>query len=95
MALWDKLKTELDRAGKAAQVAIDEGRLRLDAFRVRQRADHAAQSLGYAVYRAKQQGAEIDPATYDRLAADIARHETEAARLEEQLTRPADAPTKV
>ena len=33
MPLWDKLKTELDRAGKAAQVALDEVKLRLEVFR--------------------------------------------------------------
>ena len=33
MAIWDKLKTELDRAGKAAQNALDEGKVRLEAFR--------------------------------------------------------------
>ena len=85
MAIWDKLKTELDRAGKAAQNALDEGKVRLEAFRTRQLADKAAQALGYAVYRAKQGGAELDPETYARLSATLATHETEAARLEQQL----------
>lgn len=85
MAIWDKLKTELDRAGKAAQSALDEGKVRLEAFRTRQLADKAAQALGYAVYRAKQSGAELDPETYARLSATLATHETEAARLEQQL----------
>ena len=60
MALWNKLKTELDRAGRAAQDALDEGKLRLEAFRARQLADKAAQALGYAVFRAKQAGQEPD-----------------------------------
>jgi hypothetical protein len=85
MAIWDKLKTELDRAGKAAQNALDEGKIRLEAFRIRQLADKAAQALGYAVYRAKQSGAELDAETYARLTATLATHETEAARLEQQL----------
>jgi hypothetical protein len=85
MAIWDKLKTELDRAGKAAQNALDEGKVRLEAFRTRQLADKAAQALGYAVYRAKQSGAELDAETYARLTATLATHETEAARLEQQL----------
>jgi hypothetical protein len=85
MAIWDKLKTELDRAGKAAQSALDEGKVRLEAFRIRQLADKAAQALGYAVYRAKQSGAEIDPESYARLSATLATHETEATRLEQQL----------
>jgi len=85
MAIWDKLKTELDRAGKAAQNALDEGKIRLEAFRTRQLADKAAQALGYAVYRAKQSGNELDAETYARLSATLATHETEATRLEQQL----------
>ena len=85
MAIWEKLRTELDRAGKAAQGAIDEGKLRLDAFRARKRADKAAQVLGYAVYRAKTAGSEIGADLYARFAADIATHEAEAIRLETQL----------
>ena len=85
MAIWDKLKTELDRAGKAAQSALDEGKVRLEAFRTRQLADKAAQALGYAVYRAKQSGGEIDPESYARLSATLATHEAEASKLEQQL----------
>ena len=98
MAIWDKLKTELDRAGKAAQNALDEGKIRLEAFRTRQLADKAAQALGYAVYRAKQSGNELDAETYARLSATLATHETEAARLEQQLrdigasSKPEDKP---
>src|SRR5678815_3006773 len=85
MAIWDKLKTELDRAGKAAQNALDEVKLRLEAFRTRQLADKAAQALGYAVYRAKHSGADLDAETYARLSATLETHETEASRLEQQL----------
>ena len=73
MAIWDKLKTELDRAGKAAQNALDEGKVRLEAFRTRQLADKAAQALGYAVYRAKQSGSELDAETSARLLATLRR----------------------
>ena len=90
MALWDKVKNELDRAGKAAQGAIDEGKVRLDAFRVRQLADKAAQALGYAVYRAKLQNQEVDPDTYSRLSSTLAAHEAEANRYEAQLADIAD-----
>src|SRR4051794_19435295 len=85
MAIWDKLKTELDRAGKVAQSALDEGKIRLEAFRTRQLADKAAQAVGYAVYRAHQSGTELDAETSARLMATLATHETEAARLEQQL----------
>ena len=85
MALWDKLKTELDRAGRAAQTAFDEGKVRLEVLRVRQLADKAAQALGYAVYRARQGGGELDAETYARLSSTLAAHEAEVQRLEAQL----------
>jgi hypothetical protein len=87
MALFDKLKEELDRAGKAAQGAFDEGKIRLEAFRTRQLADKAAQALGYAVFRAKQGGSEVDADTYSRLSATLATHDAEAARYEGELDR--------
>ena len=90
MALWDKLKTELDRAGKVAQGALDEGKVRLEAFRVRQLADKAAQALGYAVYRARQMGQELDADTFGRLSSTLAAHEAEATRYEAQLAEIAD-----
>ena len=85
MALLDRLKQELDRAGKAAQDAFDDGKTRLEAFRTRQLADKAAQALGYAVYRARKNGGDIDAATYDRLRATLETHDTEAARLEAEI----------
>lgn len=87
MAFIDKLKEELDRAGRVAQDALDEGKTRLEAFRTRQLADKAAQALGYAVYRAKQSGGDIDADTYTRLAATLATHDAEAAKYEADLER--------
>jgi hypothetical protein len=85
MAIWDKLKTELDRAGKAAQGALDEGKTRLEAFRARQLADKAAQALGYAVFRAKQAGTDVDWQTLQRLVTALAEKEAEVQRLEKEL----------
>lgn len=85
MALLDRLKQELDRAGKVAQDAFDDGKTRLEAFRTRQLADKAAQALGYAVYRARKTGGEIDSATYDRLKSTLETHDSEAARLEAEI----------
>lgn len=82
--IWDRLRTELDRAGRAAQGAIDGGKLRLDAYRARQLADKAAQALGYAVYRARAENRELEADTYARLASALAGHEAEAARLEHE-----------
>lgn len=85
MALWDKLKTELDRAGRAAQTAFDEGKVRLEVLRVRQLADKAAQALGYAVFNARKNGGELDDETYARLSSTLAAHEAEIARMEAQM----------
>ena len=54
MSLWNKLGAELRTAGKAAQGAIDEGKLRLEIFRVRQHADKAA-----VYHRARRDGAGV------------------------------------
>lgn len=85
MAVWDRLREELDHAGAIAQGAIDEGRTRLEAFRARQRADRAAQELGWAVYRARARGEELDAGSYARLSSAIAGHEAEAGRLDGRL----------
>lgn len=85
MALWNKLQTELDRFGRAAQSAFDEGKARLEILRVRQLADKAAQALGYAVYNARKGGAELDADSYARLTSTLAAHEAEAQRLEAQM----------
>ncbi len=87
MAILDKLKQELDRAGRAAQEAFDEGKTRLEAFRERQLADKAAQALGYAVFRAKQSGSEVDADSLTRLTTTLKTHDTEAGRLEGELDK--------
>ena len=82
MALWNKLRDELNRAGRAAQDALDEGKLRLDLMRTRQAMDKAAQKLGYAVYRARKLGGDVPSDEYARLSAEIANAEGEIERIE-------------
>ncbi|HEV3485943.1 MAG TPA: hypothetical protein VG106_11085 [Vicinamibacterales bacterium] len=86
MPIWGRLKQELDRASRVAQDAIDEGRVRLEVFRARQRADRAAQALGYAVHRAHKDGRELGGEELERLAGEVTRVEAEITRLESQLT---------
>lgn len=85
MALWNKLKDELNRAGRAASEALDEGKLRLDLMRARQAMDKAAQKVGYAVYRARKAGGDIPTDEYARLSADVANAEAEIERFETLL----------
>ena len=85
MALWDRLKSELDRAGRAAQGALDEGRIQLEAFRAKQRMDKAAQALGYAYYRARAANTDLDADSYARLSGELAAGEAEHTTLEDDL----------
>jgi|GEM_PF-1394417 len=85
MAIWDKVKQGIDKAGKAAQDVFDEGKLRLDAYRARELADKAAEALGYAVFRAADAGHELDAEAKDRLMRALRERELEARRLETEL----------
>lgn len=82
MALWNTLRTELDRAGKAAQHAIDEGKLRLEILRARQFADKAAQALGYALHRDASGLQPLDDPARQRLLAAVKERLAEVERLE-------------
>ena len=85
MAIWDKVKQGIDKAGKAAQEVFDEGKLRLDAYRAREQADKAAEALGYAVFRAVDAGGELAADARDRLIAAVRAQDAEARRLETEL----------
>lgn len=87
MSLWNRVTDELRSAGKAAAGAIDEGKVRLELFRVRQLADKAAQALGYALHKSGGKSTDIDPALSERLQSSLSAHETEAKRLEGVLDR--------
>jgi hypothetical protein len=82
MALLDRLRQELDRAGQSAQRALDEGRIRLDLFRARQSVDRFAQRFGYAVYRAKLAGSELPAEVMAAHMSNLTAAEAEVTRLE-------------
>ena len=82
MALLEKLRQELDRAGRSAQRALDEGRLRLDLFRARQSVDRFAQRFGYAIFRARKAGADLPPEEYTAHMNNLTAAEAEVTRLE-------------
>ncbi len=85
MAIWDKVKQGIDKAGKAAQDVFDEGKLRLDSYRAREQADKAAEALGYAVFRAADAGGELATDARDRLMAALREQDAEARRMETEL----------
>ena len=80
MALLDRLRQELDRAGQSAQRAFDEGRIRLDLFRARQSLDRFAQRFGYAVFHAKKAGTDL-------AAEELAAHMNNLTAAEAEVTR--------
>jgi hypothetical protein len=85
MALWDKVRQGIDKAGKAAQDVFDEGKLRLEAYRAREQADKAAEALGYALFRAFEAGGELDADARARLLEAVKERDAEARRLENAL----------
>ena len=82
MGIKDKITKGLDRAVKATESAIDEGKLRVSAYQARQRADKKAETLGYAVARAKATGAESDAASLTLLVDAVNAADAEATALE-------------
>jgi len=89
MALLDKLRQELDRAGRSAQRALDEGRLRLDLFRARQSLDRFAQRFGSAVYRARKAGGELPAEEYAAHMSNMTAADAEVTRLETMVNEAA------
>lgn len=82
MALLDRLRQELDRAGRQASRAFDEGRLRLDLYRAKQSVDRFARRFGYAVFRAKQAGGDLPPEELASHMNNLTAAEAEVKRLE-------------
>lgn len=85
MTIWDKVKEGIDKAGKAAQEAIDDGKTRIEAYRAREQADKAAEAFGYAVFRATELGKELEPDSKERLMQSLREYDREAHRLETKL----------
>lgn len=85
MAIWDKVKQGIDKAGKAAQDVFDEGKLRIDSYRAREQADKAAEALGYAIFRAAEAGGELDADARQRLIDALRTRDADARRLETEL----------
>jgi hypothetical protein len=83
MAIWDNVRQGIDKAGKLVEHAVDEGKVRLDAKRARDRADRAAQALGYACFQAWEASRELDGDVLRRLVTALRDADTDAARAEQ------------
>jgi hypothetical protein len=93
MSLRDKITQGIDRAVKATESAIDEGKLRVQAYQARQRADKKAETLGYAVARARAAGTEMDTSSLATLVDAVNAADAEASALEAKVKpeKPAQA----
>jgi hypothetical protein len=84
MSLIDRVSAGLDKIGKRAEQAIDEGKLRIELGSVRRRKDAAARDLGYLTYR-QSKGEVLQEGETEFLIRRIAKAAEEAARLEDQI----------
>jgi hypothetical protein len=91
MSIWDKVSQGIDRAARVTENAIDEGKLRIAAFRARQRADRAAAALGYAVARARARGEEEAAATFTALVDSVVTADSAATDLETRAKQQGEA----
>jgi hypothetical protein len=82
VAIWENVKQGIDKAGKLVEHAVDEGKLRLEAKRARDRADRAAQALGYACFQAWEAKRELDGDVLRRLVTALRDAEADATRAE-------------
>jgi hypothetical protein len=93
MGILDKLSQGIDKAAKVTGNAIDEGKQRVAAYQARQRADKKAETLGYAVARAKAAGTEMDSAALTTLVDVVNAADAEAAALESRSKGAGETPT--
>lgn len=82
--IFDRLNTELEHFGRKAQAALDEGKLRLEFFRLRREQDEAARDLGRKVHR-RDRGGESDPAAIDGLMLKLDQLDAEITRVERAI----------
>ena len=82
MSIWDKVSAGVSKAAKAAGDAVDEGKLRVAAYQARQRANAKAETLGYAVARARAENREPDADAINRLVDSVNAADAEATALE-------------
>jgi hypothetical protein len=86
MRLGDRIKTGIETLSRKANLALDEGRLRMDLLKVRRRRDNAARDLGYVVYR-QSRGAPPAEGEVDALTKKMADADADMARIEDQLRK--------
>lgn len=83
-SLFDRLNTEMEQFGRKAQAALDEGKLRLEFFRLRREQDDLCRDLGRLFYR-RERGREVDAAHIDSLILKLDHLDAELTRIERAI----------
>jgi len=86
MSLMDRFAAGLESLGKKANLAFDEGKLRMDLLRTRRRTDAAARDLGYVTYR-QAKGQSAPEGEIEALTRRIADGEAEVKRIQDEIGR--------
>ena len=82
--IFDRLNTELEQFGRKAAAALDEGKLRLEFFRLRREHDEACRELGRLVFR-RDRGGEPNATAIDGMMLKLDQLEAEIARVERAI----------
>ncbi|MEO8030269.1 MAG: hypothetical protein ABJC74_15810 [Gemmatimonadota bacterium] len=83
-SLFERLNTEVEQFGRKAQAAIDEGKLRLEFFRLRRDQDDTNRELG-RLFHCRERGQEVDAAHMDGLLLKLDQIGAELTRIERAI----------
>ncbi len=83
-SLFERLNTEVEQFGRKAQAAIDEGKLRLEFFRLRRDQDETNRELG-RLFHCRERGQEVDAAHLDSLLLKLDQVGAELTRIERAI----------
>ena len=82
--IFERLNQELESFGKRAQVAMDEGRLQLDRFRLQRERDAAATKVGYLTHQLER-GRQIDQADREAWLVRMDNLDQSITRIEREI----------
>ncbi len=86
MSFVDKVAAGLETLGRKANLALDEGKLRVQLLRARRQMDAAARDLGYVTYR-QAKGEQPPEGRVEALTRRIAEGEADVARIQGEIDK--------
>ncbi|HEU5358675.1 MAG TPA: hypothetical protein VFU45_06135 [Gemmatimonadales bacterium] len=81
---FERVNEAVGTAGRKAQAAMEQARLRIEQQRVRGERDHLLRELGQLFHR-EARGAAPDPARRDELFVAVDKADANLARIEKEL----------